>query len=451
MTLRYKLTLNYLWIIAVLLVIFCACIYIQGEIHRRREFENQLSQEAITASTVFFKENEISPEILKILDRNNLTALYDEEIIIFDQNHKILYESGKDKLVFDTRFLGNIKEDKDIFWSEKKREFCGKLIKNNNSFFYIISSGIDKYGLIKQKNLAYMLIIGCISLILISSLVGWLFVKQMLKPIKHLITKIDNIKASQLNFRLSEGNKDDELAQLSTRFNRMLDRLEKAFITQKAFVSNASHELRTPLTSITGQIQVSLLAKDSSKDLKLMISSVLEDVRALNKLSNNLLDLTSIDGESYSLSYSLVNILDKISRVRNEVMKQNPYYKVFINFEEQQDLIPELKGNAALLYTAFFNLIENGVKYSLDKTVKINIENQTNGINITLQNKSNKLTENELTTIFEPFMRGSNSKLIKGHGIGLSLTQKIILLHKGTITFDFTENQCVLVSVFLPK
>ena len=81
----------------------------------------------------------------------------------------------------------------------------------------------------------------------------------------------------------------------------MLDRLQRAFNLQKAFVSHVSHELRTPLTAITGQIQVSLLANDKEDDLRFMIRSVLEDVNQLNKLliDSNLLCLNFIYLENF--------------------------------------------------------------------------------------------------------------------------------------------------------
>jgi signal transduction histidine kinase len=427
------------------------CIYLQSEFQRKNEFQNQLRQETFRAATVFFKENEISPELLQILDRNNLTTLYDEEIINFDNKQNILYESGKDKLDFNKTYLKEIQQNKEFFWTEKQREFCGKAVQNKGEDYLIVSSGIDKYGILKQKNLAFMLLFGGFSMILLSGLAGWFFVIRMLSPIKRMIAKIDDIKASQLNFRLNEGNQKDELAQLAIRFNQMLDRLQKAFLTQRSFVSNASHELRTPLTSITGQIQVSLLADDNAQDLKLMIRSVLEDVQMLNKLSNNLLDLTSIDIENYKPNVSLVNILDKMSRVRNEILNKNPDCQIHIHFKEHKELIPELHGTAELLYTAFFNLTENGLKYSPDATINIKIEVAKKGISVIFQNKSKVLTAEEINLIFEPFVRGGNAKFVKGHGVGLSLTKKIIELHSGTISITSSFNDGFLVTIFLPK
>ncbi|MGL4630666.1 MAG: ATP-binding protein [Leadbetterella sp.] len=451
MTLRFKLIFNYLLIIAALLFIFCFCIYFQSKFERKKEFQVQLKQEVADAATIFFKENEISPELLQILDRNNLTKLYDEEIIIFDANLGILYESGKDKLDFNKIKLYETQQNGELFWIENQREFYGKIILNQGKQYLIVSSGIDKYGFMKLKNIAYILILGGFTMVLLSSLAGWFFVKKMLYPIKRMISKIDEIKGSNLTLRLNEGNRNDELEQLAIRFNQMLDRLQATFLAQRAFVSNASHELRTPLTSITGQIQVSLLADDSIDDIKLMIRSVLEDVQMLNKLSNNLLDLTSIDIENYKPNFTLINILDKISRVRMEILQKRTHGEVNIVFKEHGDSIPEMQGTPELLYTAFYNLIENGLKYSTDNTIEISLEVLKTGVSMLFQNKSNVLDSSDIQFLFDPFVRGGNSKNIRGHGVGLSLTKKIIELHKGTIEVRSTHKDGFVVLIFLPK
>jgi signal transduction histidine kinase len=273
----------------------------------------------------------------------------------------------------------------------------------------------------------------------------------MLNPIQEIIKKIDRIKASQLNERLAAGNQNDEFSQLSDRFNQMLDRLEKAFKAQKAFVSNASHELRTPLTSITGQIQVSLLANDDPEDLRKMIQSVLEDVKQLNRLSNNLLDLSSLDNGNPKQEFTLINVLDKISRVRSEVIKKNPESTILINFEVKEEEIPELMGNPHLLYTTFFNLLDNGIKYSPYKTVNVNVINQDDSILVEITNKCIITKSDDLRDFFEPFKRGLNSRHIYGHGVGLSLVKGIIELHSGTITVELVEAGLISFKVLLPK
>ena len=98
MTIRTRMTLLFLSIVAVLLIIFCTAIYFEGEIYRQREYKTRLRQEALTAATIIFNKKEISPDLLKLLDKNNFTALIQEEIAIYNAENQLIYESGSDTL-----------------------------------------------------------------------------------------------------------------------------------------------------------------------------------------------------------------------------------------------------------------------------------------------------------------------------------------------------------------
>lgn len=451
MKIKNKLILIYLAITAVLLSFFCVVIYLQSKEYRRSEFKERLRKEALSTANIYFNKNDISPEVLKLLDRNDFTALTNEEIVIFDSKNQVIYETGEDRFKIEGEILEKIKAEKEYFWENTESEYIGILFENKNQKYVIVSYAVDNYGFIKLQNLTYMLILGGLCILFLSALTGWFFVEKMLNPIQQIIKKIDKIKASQLGERLVMGNENDEFSQLADRFNQMLDRLQKSFLAQKAFVSHASHELRTPLTSITGQIQVSLLAEDSPEDLKKMIQSVLEDVKQLNRLSNNLLDLTSLNSYSENTNLTLVNVLDKLSRVRDEAIKKNPHCQVAINFDEDENEIPELLGNPPLLYTAFYNLIDNGIKYSLNQTVEIEVINSQNSIAIEFLNNCQNLSDDDLINIFVPFKRGGNSKNTDGHGVGLSLVKGIIEVHEGQIEVSKPDHGKLLFRVCLPK
>lgn len=434
MTIRTKMTILFSGIVTVLLIGFCIIIYFLSEVYRQTEYKTRLRQEALTAATILFNNQEVSPDLLKLLARNQMTALNKEDIILYNIKNQIIYKSSSENEQIKANIINDIRLNQEKFWDQDDKEKFGMVFKNKNQEYVVIASAVDLYGLGKQQNLALLLSCGSLLVILISALLGRFFARGLLTPMQQMIKKIDNITASNLNLRLHLDNEKDELGQLSVRFNEMLDRLQKAFMLQRSFVSHASHELRTPLTAITGQIQVSLLADDNEDDLRLMAKSVLEDVKQLNKLTNNLLDLTSIDTEENNIKFSLLNVLEVLWQTRTEVLKKYEHYHILISIEESEDHIPEIYGNEALIYTAFINLIENGAKFSLDNNIHIKIGITKGQVIIKFQNKTNPLSDTELEHIFEPFMRGSNSKNSKGHGVGLSLTKRIVQLHNGSLT-----------------
>ena len=451
MSIRTKMTVLFLSIVTILLLVFCTTIYFLSEIYRQKEYKTRLRQDALTAATVLFNKEEISPDLLKLLARNQMTALNKEEIVILNNKDEVIYHSGFKNYNIEKSIINDIKTEKELFWQRNEIEKYGMVFKNKNQEYIVIISAVDKYGLSKQQNLALLLSFGGILVLIFSAVGGWVFAGGLLRPMQQMIKKIDNINASHLNLRLSHHNNRDELAQLALRFNEMLDRLQQAFNVQRSFVSHASHELRTPLTAITGQIQVSLLANDNADELRLMAKSVLEDVSQLNNLTNNLLELTSIHAEDTDITVALINIVELLWQVRSEILKKHSSYEILIAFDEVEDHLPEIYANESLIYIALINLVENGVKFSPDHSINIKLNSSENELIITFQNKTDDLSGLDLASLFEPFIRGSNSKNTKGHGVGLSLTKRIIQLHKGNLTARLVSQEIIVFELKLIK
>ena len=451
MSIRTKMTMLFLSIVTILLLAFCITIYFLSEIYRQKEYKTRLRQEALTAATVLFSKEEVSPDLLKLLARNQMTVLNKEEIIILNNKNEIIYQSGLENSDIKKSIITDIKSKKELFWQQDEIEKYGMVFKNKNQEYIVITSAVDKYGLSKQQILAWLLGCGGILVLILSAIGGWFFAGGLLRPMQQMIKKIDNINASHLNLRLSQHNNKDELAQLASRFNEMLDRLQKAFNAQRSFVSHASHELRTPLTAITGQIQVSLLANDNADELRLMAKSVLEDVNQLNKLTNNLLDLTSIDADDTNIKLTLVNIVELLWQVRNEILKKHNNYEILIALDEVDEHLPEIYANESLIYTALINLVENGVNFSPDHAIYIKLILSDNQVIITFQNKTEGILKTELESLFQPFIRGANSKNTSGHGVGLSLTRRIVQLHRGSLIVNLGDQGLIVFELKLSK
>ena len=278
MTIRTRFTFLFTGIVSMLLGIFCLVIYFEAEFHQTREFKERLRKEAITSATFLSSKDLISPELFRQLTKRQITTLTNEEIAIFDLQGNVSYESGNTlSSRISAQQLEKIRENSEYFWRIEDYDVFGTVFELNGEKQIVVMEAFDKYGLSKQSNLRLMLLFGWIGIVLLSLLAGWYLTERFLSPIKKIIQEIDKITGSKIGLRLNEGKRTDELEQLSIRFNQMLNRLEEAFNTQKAFVSHASHELRTPLTSITGQIQVSLMVDTEAAELRESMKSILDD------------------------------------------------------------------------------------------------------------------------------------------------------------------------------
>lgn len=450
MTIRTRLTLLFTTIVSALLLLFGVVLYLLSEKYRQREYHDRLRAEATTSAELMFGQQAISPEVFKLLDKNQMTVLTQEEIIIYDYKNEIVYESGTDYIDVSPARLNQIRLDGDVYWREGKREIAGVIFGRSPNRFVVLASAVDIYGFRKQRGLIWLLAGGWLLSTLIVFMAGRFFAGRALLPVRRFIAGIDTITASQLSNRLSEGTDADEIAQLTQRFNQMLDRLEDAFRLQRTFVSNASHELRTPLTAITGQLEVALLAGDSEEDLREMIRSVLDDVRDLNRLTNGLLSLANVSLDESAVKLTAVSLDDLVWQTQADLRRMRPGTTILVDLGPNESGNWTLNGSESLLRTALVNLIENGVKFSSDHTASVRLSVDTGFFMIRIHNNGSFIPESELAEIFKPFRRGTNGQHVPGHGIGLSLTQRIVQLHRGRLTVKSDPDAGTTFSLTLP-
>lgn len=453
MTLRNRLTLLFTAIVSGLLLVFCLVIYVVAERHRANEYRERLRAEAITSAELLLGRDTVGRQLYKLLDKNHMTVLNEEEIIIYTYRNEIVYESGTDYLTVSQSRLDQVRLTGEVYWRSGSREIVGVRFGDRTNRFVVLASAIDKYGFSKQRNLAGLLTTGWVLAVLIVFATGRIYAGRALRPIRRIIGQIDTVTASHLERRLAEGPNADELTQLARRFNRMLDRLEDAFRQQRTFVSNASHELRTPLTAITGQLEVALLAGDDLDDLRATVRSVLDDVRDLNRLTNGLLSLANVSADESAVVMGPVALDELIWQVRADLLRLRPDAGVAVSFDNLSEPPANLyvTGSEPLLRTALFNLLENGSKFAPDHQVSLRLTVEPGAFVLAFHNNGPSIAADELPEIFKPFRRGSNGRTVAGHGIGLSLTERIVQLHWGRLTVASDVEQGTTFIVSLPR
>jgi len=211
--------------------------------------------------------------------------------------------------------------------------------------------------------------------------------------------------------------------------------------------------LRTPLTIITGHIEVTLIRQRSIEEYEELLRSVLDDIKNLNKLSNGLLDLAQVSLDIANITLQKVQVEDILYQAIENVYEKNPAYNILFEMEEQAEVKNSeylILGEESLLKTAFMNLIENACKFSLTHRVKVRWRVETDVVIIDFIDHGMGISARDLPFIFQPFFRAENTKHIKGHGIGLPLTERIVQLHKGTISVESIEGRGSTFTVSLP-
>ncbi|MCB0575818.1 MAG: HAMP domain-containing protein, partial [Saprospiraceae bacterium] len=338
MNIRTTLTLRFTAIVATILILFSLAVFFLSENYRREEFYSRLESRAITTARLLVTVKEVDKNLLRIIDKNSIHALFQEKVLIFDEADKLVYSSLDDlEVAYSPELLREIRAKQKIEYMQNDFEHVGIVFDSDQGEFVVISSAFDRYGRAKLQNLRNVLWMGLIIGILIIVLTGAVFAGQMVKPLARMNAEVSSISVGNLSRRIDEGNQRDEIAQLAMNFNDMLRRLEAAFEIQQQFVSNASHELRTPLAAITSQLQLILDKQRSPEEYQKVLQSLLDDTRTLVELTNGLLTLAQSGIEKQRLQFKPVRIDETLFAAQTELATAHPDY----HFQIAYDALPE--------------------------------------------------------------------------------------------------------------
>lgn len=453
MKIRNKLSILFTALTATILLVFAALIYYSAYKNRETEFYNSLKKEAITKANLFLTAK-VDATTLQTIYRNNRETLNEVEAAIYDTSFNLLYHDAADiDFVKETRqMIHEVQSQKEIRFYQERSQVIGLLFHHNEKNYIIIVAAYDQYGYNKLNNLSKTILIVFICSILLIYVAGQFFSRKALLPVREMVTNVKEITATNLDLRINNNNGKDELSELANTFNAMLDRLEKSFEGQKQFVSNISHELRTPLAAIITELELSTNKERSLEEYKSVIQNSLSDAQKLAKLSNSLLDFAKASYDPSEISFRKVRIDEILLDARQQVQRQHTDYHIDIRFEKEfeSDNAISVNGNEYLLKVAFANLMENACKFSENHKNLVSISFNTDLVTLKFSDNGLGISKEDIQHIFTPFYRGSNKKYAEGNGIGLSLTQKIIKLHNGSINVFSDVQTGTVFTIGLP-
>lgn len=262
---------------------------------------------------------------------------------------------------------------------------------------------------------------------------------KALKPLDTLNGQVKNINVHNLSETLSVPPTKDEIAELTVTFNEMTDKLDHAFMMQGRFSANAAHELRTTLAVLQTKVDVFKKKTDHTKEEYDALIGVIErQTNRLRGLVANLLDMTNMDEVGEQSSIYVKDIFEDIFSELSHIAKDN---HISLSLDCDDSVV---FGNTDLLHRAFYNLVENGIKYNINGgTVEV-IVNRLSKEQVSIQIKDTGIgiVEKDKKNIFEPFysVDKSRSRQKGGAGLGLSIVDTIIKKHHGTLTVTDNEH-----------
>jgi two-component system sensor histidine kinase VanS len=298
---------------------------------------------------------------------------------------------------------------------------------------------VDAFAPKAATVLAFLLMFGLLG--------GWILAGSMLAPLTRITNATRLAANGSLSHRIQLEGRKDEFRELADAFDAMLARLEAQVAEQQRFAANASHELRTPL-AIT-QTLLDVARNDPRRDAGELVDRLhFVNTRAID-LTEALLLLSRADQRSFTREYVDLSLIAEEATETLLPLAE----KRGLTIETSGDITPTI-GSHALLLQMTTNLVHNAIVYNLPEqgTVWVTTSVHPKTVVLTVENTGEKLTPQLVSTIVEPFQRGTG-RIRDGHegvGLGLAIIKSITRAHDGTLTLTPRPDGGLRVTVRLP-
>lgn len=325
--------------------------------------------------------------------------------------------------------------------------------KNGRKQGYIITAISMESSTMVIKNLQNTLLISFPIVLFGLYLISSSLAGRSITPLQAIIDTTNTITKNNLNERVPLPPNKDEIFELSSAINELLQRIENAIQRERQFTSDASHELRTPLSTLRGTLEVLIRKPRTQSEYEQKVQYGLNEIDRMGNIVEQLLLLARFDSKSEieeNHLISLVSLVDEVlTRNSNTISQKN----LKVNFEvkaETETLVPQYYASLILE-----NIIINAIKYSLEgKTLSIEISEEGKYTLCKISDQGIGIKQEDLSSLFNPFFRSDalEHKQITGAGLGLSIAKKAVDAIGAHITVESKINKGTTFTIaFLRK
>ncbi|MCP2322995.1 signal transduction histidine kinase [Hamadaea flava] len=283
---------------------------------------------------------------------------------------------------------------------------------------------------------------------------GWLYAGRMLRPVRQMTGRLQQISGSNVHERLALAGPRDEFTELGDTIDGLLARLEAALDGQKRFVANAAHELRTPLTVEHALIEEPLIDPDATVEAyRANFERLLAVNRQRGRLLESLLTLASSEhgrgpggGPDHAEPVDLAAIVTRAIEDRTRPAELR-------GLRIKSSVRPaRLVGDPALLARLVANLCDNAFHYNVaGGVIEVATRTDTGLAVLVVSNTGPVIPPDEVQRLFEPFQRLHRIADDDRHGLGLSIVRAIVAAHDGQLTASARPGGGLMVEIAFPS
>jgi len=406
-----------------------------------------------------FDQQKIEEKLTELSGKN---PQFDFYLLGSDGTIKSIVPASKEKIslgegVVDTRPLDDFINGKplpilsnDPLNTERKKPFSVanvSIMGSQGCYLYVVLEG-DQFSrataMISNSYItrSSLILIGFI--LLIGLAVGLFLFSNLSRRLEKIKSTVTKFERGQLGERIEvEGN--DELADLSTCFNRMADTLvenmnevRKADNMRRELVANVSHDLRSPLASIQGYLETIQMKGDSinRKELQSYFKTVLTNTQKLNRLIDDLFELTKLDTEHIRPNPENISMAELVQDLVQQIKPIAEKKGVLLEAQFPGNPNALIEADISMMSRAIINLIDNAIMHT-SAGGRVSVSSVQNGKDVVLEisDTGRGIPEADLPFIFDRFYQVDKSRSRKnGAGLGLAIAKKIFNLHGAEIT-----------------
>ena len=336
----------------------------------------------------------------------------------------------------------------------KDRIFYGRgreLITPRQNFRLIVGRVVNDEKVLKER-FFYSSLWSILLIFFLGVFGGYFLSRNFLKRISDINRTSKKIMDGNLKERLPISRGKDELNELSSNLNDMLDRLDSLMSNMKEVTDNVAHDLRTPLNRIRTNLEITLMSNPNVEEYKKSFEEAINETDNLIKTFNSILSISKVDSGASDLDKSELNLKELIINMHDLYEPITEGSGIKLNYEATENIV--FKGNYNLLSQSLANLIENAVNYgstNLDPTINVGAKQTDDKISLWVSDNGVGINDQDKEKVVERFVRLDTSRSLKGSGLGLNLVKSAVRFHQGKFQLIDAKPTGLIVLIELPN
>lgn len=453
MNFRLRMALVFTLLVGVLLTLFGLFFQARSEALRETEFYDRLQDRALLVERLFEEARSMPVDEAQHMADALRDALPNEAISVVALDGRVIFQRAAEgiELPPSWREMASRKGIARVAQGERQFVVIDTPEALKNGIRYTMASAIDVQGRRSMTSLRNALLIAAVLALLLTAVLSWVYATWALLPVRDLVRSVGGMRSPSERLPVDEGRKPDELGEVAIAFNGLLAHLDEAFQVQRAFVATASHELRTPLTVVRGQLHQALALAQGDPAVQERLHGIEEQALHMQDLLDQLLWLAQSQGAGEQLVREEVRLDEVAERAMQRCRTRYPEIQVRFDMAlEDGDREPLVRGSSVLLTAAVYNLLANAAKYGGGHPVQLSLVTRAEGTTVRVKDAGPGMDEETLRRARELFFRGQEALPTDGHGIGLTLVERIARVHGGKVSIASRRGSGTTVELFLP-